>query len=299
MHFLLFLRKLPAMNQKIKIRIFVNLIICLLPVFIPARAQTVNSAGFSVYIFADMEGCSGLTNRDQILTEEGPLRMADDMNACIAACFEAGATKVVVRDGHGGGKNVDPQLIDKRAQLIQGPTPGVRYKGLEDCEAVILLGYHAKAQTPAAIMAHSYSSATIQSMFLNGKAIGEIGVDAAIAAEHKVPVVMVSGDDKTCLEAAAWIPGVVTCRVKTATSASSGTCLSLEEAHALIATITKEALSNRKSIPLIRVNYPATLKWEYIPKDSPRVYAADFKPFPDPKTKELTSGSVEKMLLGD
>jgi hypothetical protein len=47
------------------------------------------------------------------------------------------------------------------------------------------------------------------------------------------------------------------------------------------------------------VNYPATLLWEYIPKDSPRVYAPDFKPFTEPKTKELTSGSVEKMLLGD
>jgi D-amino peptidase len=273
-------------------------IFLLLPVG-AVTAQTIPTAGFSVYLFADMEGCSGLTNRDQILTEEGPLRMAEDMNACIAACFEAGATMVVVRDGHGGGKNVDPQLINKRAHLVQGATPGVRFKGLEGCEAVILLGYHAKAQTPAAIMAHSYSSATIQSMYLNGKAVGEIGVDAAIAAEHKVPVVMVSGDDKTCLEADEWIPGVVTSMVKTATSASTGTCLPLEEAHALIAAKTKEALAIRNSLALIRVNYPATLQWEYIPQGSPRVYAPDFKPFPEPRTRELTSGSVEKMLLGD
>jgi D-amino peptidase len=286
-------------NQVRKKLTFITLIFGLLQYFDLATAQTNPPDGFAVYIFTDMEGCSGLTNRDQILTDEGPLRMAEDMNACIAACFEAGATKVVVRDGHGGGKNVDPQLIDKRAQLVQGATPGVRFKGLKGCEAVILLGYHAKALTPAAIMAHSYSSATIQSMYLNGKAVGEIGVDAAIAAEHKIPVIMVSGDDKTCKEAAEWIPGVITCQVKTASSASSGICLSLEEAHALIAAKTKEALANRNSIPLIRVNYPATLRWEYIPKDSPRVYAADFKPFPEPKTKELTSGSVEKMLLGD
>jgi D-amino peptidase len=286
------------MNQLKKIRVLVNLFICLLPGVVPATAQTSNPNDFSVYIFADMEGCSGLTNRDQLL-QEGSLRMAEDMNACIAACFDAGATRVTVRDGHGGGKNVDPQRIDKRAVLVQGNTPGVRFKGLEGCEAVILLGYHAKALTPAAIMAHSYSSATIQSMYLNGKAVGEIGIDAAIAGEHQVPVVMVSGDDKACLEAAAWIPGVVSCRVKTASSASSGECLTLEEAHALIGTKTKEALTNRKSIPLIRVQYPATLRWEYIPQGSPRVYAPDFKPFPDPKTKESTSGSVEKMLLGD
>ncbi len=274
-------------------------LLCLLLNVMPAAAQTTSSGSFSVFIFTDMEGCSGLTNRDQILSQEGSLRMAGDMNACIAACFDAGAANVIIRDGHGGGKNVDPQLIDKRAVLVQGPTPGVRYKGLEGCEAVILLGYHAKALTPAAIMAHSYSSASIQSMFLNGKAVGEIGIDAAIAAEHKIPVVMVSGDDKTCLEAEEWIPGVVTCRVKTAASASSGTCLPLEESHVLIAAKTKEALTRRNSIPLIQVQYPVTMRWEYIPKGSPRVYAPDFKAIADPKTKELTSGSVEELLLGD
>ena len=61
-------------------------IFLLLPVA-AVTARTTPSEDFSVYIFADMEGCSGLTNRDQILTEEGSLRMAEDMNACIAACF--------------------------------------------------------------------------------------------------------------------------------------------------------------------------------------------------------------------
>jgi D-amino peptidase len=264
---------------------------------VPVNAQTTSSGSLSVYIFADMEGCSGLTNRDQLM-QEGNLRMAGDMNACIAACFDGGATRVTVRDGHSGGKNVDPQLIDKRAVLVQGATPEARFKGIEGCEAVILLGYHARALTPAAIMAHSYSSATIQSMYLNGKAVGEIGVDAAIASEHQVPVVMVSGDDKACHEADEWIPGVVTCQVKTATSALSGNCLPLDEAHALIASKTKEALAKRNSIAFIRVQYPVTLRWDYIPEGTPRVYAPDFKPFPDPVFRELTSGSVEKLLLG-
>jgi D-aminopeptidase len=86
--------------------------------------------------------------------------------------------------------------------------------------------------------------------------------------------------------------------VKTATSASSGHCLPLEEAHALIASKTKEALARRNSIPFIRVQYPATMRWEYIPEGSPRVYASDFKPFTDPKFKELRSDRVEKLLLG-
>lgn len=286
--------------MKMQIRRSVNLFwVCLL-IFISgiqSIAQTKSNKALSVFIFADMEGCSGLTNRDQILTEEGSLRMAEDINACIRGCFEAGAKGVIIRDGHGGGINVDPKLIDKRARLVQGATNS-RFEGIDSCQALILLGYHAMARTPGAIMAHSYSSATIQSMFLNGKLVGEIGVDAAIAAEHKVPVVMVSGDDKVAIEAQKWIPGVVTCQVKTATSAHSGTCMPLEDAHALIVKKTKEALAKRKTIPLIKVSYPATMKWDYIPEGSPRVYADDFKPFTSPKSKELTSDSVEKLLSG-
>lgn len=285
-------------TSNIKSKLICGLVLTVLLSCFSGEAQTNSVGAFSVYIFTDMEGCSGLTNREQIFTNEGRLRMAEDMNACIAACFDAGATRVIVRDGHGDGKNVNPQLIDKRAELVQGATPDARFKGIEGCDAVILLGYHAKALTPRAIMAHSYSSATIQSMFLNGKAVGEIGVDAAIAAEHKIPVVMVSGDDKACKEAKEWIRSVVTCKVKKATSASSGECLSMEDAHALIAQRTKEALSKHKSIPLIQVKYPVTIRWDYIPEGTPRVYADDFKPFPNPKFKELSSDSVEKLLLG-
>ena len=104
-------------------------------------------------------------------------------------------------DHHSSGSNVNPESIDKRAQLIQGKTPENRFKDIEGSAALILLGYHAKALTPGGTLAHSFSSASIQGMWLNGREVGEIGVDAAIAAEYNVPVVMVSGDDKCCAEA--------------------------------------------------------------------------------------------------
>ncbi len=270
-----------------KILLIVALVIC-----------SLNTHAFKVYIFADMEGCSMLVNREQLTGEEGPLRMAEDINACIEGCFLAGAIEVVVRDGHSKGLNVDPKLIDQRATLIQGPTPGVRFKNLDGSEAVILLGYHGMAQTKNAIMAHSYSSATIQMMYLNGKPVGEIGVDAIIAGEHKIPVVMVSGDDKATKEAKEWIPGVVTCQVKTGTSYQTGKCLPLDKSLALIKKKTTEALSKRNSIKLTTTNYPATMRWEYIPKDYPRVYSDEFKPVANPKTKEKTSeNSVEQLLI--
>jgi len=259
-----------------------------------------NVSAFKVYIFADMEGCNQLTNREQLTGSEGPLRMAQDINACIEGCFLAGATEVIVRDGHGGGLNVDPALIDPRARLIQGPTPGERFKDIDGSEALILLGYHAMAQTKNALFAHSYSSASIQMMYLNGKPVGEIGIDSRIAGEHHVPVVMVSGDDKTMKEAKEWIPGVVTCQTKKGTSHLSGKCLTLKQSHNLIKKKTVQALKKRHSIKPVKANYPATIRREFIPNGHPRVYDPKFIPVIDPRFVEKSSeNSIEQILLGD
>jgi D-amino peptidase len=224
--------------------------------------------------------------------------MAGDMNACIEGCFAAGATEVVVRDIHGGGRNVNPQVIDRRAKLIQGSTPGKRFKEVEGSAAIILLGYHAKALTPGGTLAHSFSSASIQGMWLNGREVGEIGVDAAIAAEYKMPVVMVSGDDKTCAEARSWIPGVVTCQTKKGTGPQSADLVPVEESRRLITQRTKEALAKRNEIRLIKIAYPATIRWDYLPKGSLRTHNPAFKPVDKPRRVEKTGDSVEVLLIG-
>jgi len=92
-------------------------------------AAETSTQSLKVYVFADMEGICGITNKEQTLPGEalyldGCRLMAEDMNACVAGCFDAGATEGVIRDGHGGGVNVDPKRIDPRARLIQGATPG-------------------------------------------------------------------------------------------------------------------------------------------------------------------------------
>ena len=258
----------------------------------PSAAET-----FKVYISTDMECCSGITCSEQVASEEGKHLMAGDMNACIEGCFAAGATEVVVRDHHAGGRNVDPQVIDRRAKLIQGPTPENRFKDIEGSDAVILLGYHAKALPPDGTLAHSYSSASIQGMWLNEREVGEIGVDAAIAAEHNVPVVMVSGDDKACAEAEAWLPGVVTCQTKKGTGPQSADLLPLEESRRLITQKTKEALAKRNQIQPIKVKYPATLRWDYLPKGALRTHTPAFRPVENPRRVEKTGESVEELLL--
>jgi D-amino peptidase len=240
-----------------------------------------------VYVFADMEGISGVTNSEQTLPSgprysEGCRRMAGDINACVAGCFDAGAAEVVVRDGHGSGRNVDPQLIDPRAKLIQGATPDVRFKDFDGAAALILLGYHPMSLTPKGLLAHTYSSATIQRLWLNGREVGEVGVDAAIAAEWGVPVVMVSGCDLLTAEARSWIPGVVTCQVKKSTGVQSTECLPLNDAHRLIRKKTAEAVRRRGKIRSITVAHPVALRWDFLPKGSLRTYDPAFEPVAEP-----------------
>jgi D-amino peptidase len=261
---------------------------------VPAQA-------YKVYIFTDMEGCSGVTGGEHIsgaLKEDGKRLMAEDMNACIAGCFAAGATAVVVRDGHSSGSNVNARVVDARAKLIQGPTPKVRYKELDGAAAVILLGYHAKALTPQAVLAHSYSSASIQGMWLNGREVGEIGVDMAIAAEHKVPVVLVTGDEQAVAEAQTWLPEVGVCATKRGTGPQSAELIPVEQSHRNIQEATAAALRRRAAIPCLKISYPATLRWDYLPAGSLRTHNPDFRPVANPRRVEKTGPSVEQLLLG-
>ncbi len=251
-----------------------------------------------VYIFADLEGISGVGNGEYVdgrpkFVELGAEFMAGDINGCVAGCFDAGASEVIVRDGHSNGVNVDPSRIDPRAALIQGDTPGVRYSDFEGSAALILLGYHAMAGTPEALLEHSYSSKSYQNLWLNGRPAGEIGIDAVIAAEHGVPVALVTGDDKACREAEAWIPGVTTCEVKRSYDTRGCRLVAPEIARRMIREKTVQAL---KHLPRpVRIDYPATLRREYVERQPLPVGNGYIRI--DGRTVERSGDSVEALLL--
>ncbi len=222
-----------------------------------------------IYIFCDMEGISGITQRGHVskgdaLYPIGCKLMEKDINACIDGCFQAGAGEVIVRDGHSSGVNVNPLEIDQRAELIQGASGNCRFPGIDGCDALILLGYHAMAGTKNAVLEHTYSSAAIQNMWLNGKLAGEFAIDATIAAEHGVPTIMTSGDEKLCAEAEDFLPEVVTCQVKKALNLYGAQMLSPQKAHKLITAKTIEAIGKIGSIPLAEVISPDVLKCELV-----------------------------------
>ncbi len=256
-----------------------------------------------IYIFADMEGISGVSCRGHVLVSEPALYavgrelMAADINACVEGCFRAGADEVIVRDGHGGGCNVDPGRIDSRARLIQGATPNVRFSGLDGADGLILLGYHAKAGTPGALLEHSYNSKAFQNMWLNGRKAGEIAIDAAIAAEHHVPVLLVTGDDKACAEALSWLPKVPVCRVKTSSGLEETELLPLEEAHQRITAAASEAVSRRRECALLEMPRPLTLRIEMMERLQRRIEGAVYPDSDDCRIYEKSGNSLERLFF--
>ncbi len=256
-----------------------------------------------IYIFADMEGISGVSCRGHVLSSEPALyatgreRMAADINACVAGCFQGGADVVIVRDGHGGGCNVDPRRIDSRAELIQGATPGVRFSGIGDSDGLILLGYHAKAGTPGALLEHSYNSKAFQNMWLNGRKAGEIAMDAAIAAEYGVPVILVTGDDKACMEARSWLPEVSVCCVKTSSGLEKTELLPLETAHQRITDAAADSCRRCQEFKMLSLDRPVTLRIEMMERLQRRIEGAVYPDPDDCRIYEKSGESLEKLFF--
>ena len=209
----------------------------------------------NIYIMTDLEGISGITSREQVLPEasryaEGRRLMVNDINVVVRACKEAGAEKVYVRDCHAAGMNVIwSELCEEADGYIIGYTGDNRYPCLDECDAVILLGYHAMAGTPGGTLEHSMSSASIQNYHINGMQAGEVAIDAGIVGDKGKPVIMVSGDDKVCREAKSLLPWVVTAEVKRGITWKGGVLLPQQKAHALLREKTIETIRAMEASP--------------------------------------------------
>ena len=258
----------------------------------------------NVYIMTDMEGISGIVSREQVMSDspkyaEGRMLMVEDINVCVKACKEAGAQKVYVRDCHATGANVVWSHLTSEADgYIVGYTGQQRFPYLEECDAVILLGYHAMAGTLAGTLEHSMSSAGIQNYWINGIRAGETAIDAGIVGDYGKPVIMVSGDDKECEEARAWMPWVVTAEVKQGITWKGGLLLPPQKAYDVIRRKTIEAIQKAEQARPLVFTKPVTLRVEMTERGVlPTTYAKPYMRIIDGRTYEVEAASMEEALF--
>lgn len=166
-----------------------------------------------VLISADMEGTCGVVSWVQVMPpevvgnsepsstveyERARLRLTREVNAAIAGALEGGAEGVIVNESHDGMRNLVPEELHPACRFINGSDKPLRMMqgvDLDDVGAVFYTGYHAKAGTPAAPLAHTWTG-FLQDVRLNGLSTGEFGINAAVAGHFGVPVTLVTGDDK-------------------------------------------------------------------------------------------------------
>ena len=211
-----------------------------------------------VYISVDMEGISGVNGDDQTSAGQAEYArarklMAEDANAAIRGAFEGGATDVLVNDSHGGQRNLLPEDLDPRARLISHSFKrhGMM-EGLDDSfDAVIFVGYHAKADTPRGLFAHT-GSGVVRDLQINGRSVGEGGMNAALAAYYGVPVVSVSGDDVAIGEVKESAPNARGVIVKRAINVRAVELKPLAQARREIQEAAKEGVAMAKKAAPVR-----------------------------------------------
>jgi D-amino peptidase len=254
----------------------------------------------NIFVMVDMEGISGICRCSQVEQggehyQVGRRYLTFDVNACVDGCFAGGAKKVVVRDAHGCGYHFIWEELDHRAEYIQGTSPIERMPNIESFDGLILLGYHAMAGTPQAILEHTMSSKSWQNFWMNGEKCGEVAIDAGIAGDHGVPTIMVSGDDKVCEEARKLIAGVLTVQVKKGLDVEGGILLSKEQAHKLIRENTAKAVKICETIKPYEVKSPVTMKIELVSRGKTPVTRKNVKVI-DGRTYEVVGSNVEETL---
>jgi D-amino peptidase len=224
-------------------------------------------------IAVDMEGITGVVDWKHVdSTHEEYQRfrkiMTDDVNAAVAGAAEAGASEIIVADGHGYAKNILIEALDPRARLNSGtPSPFAMVQGVDSgVQAAFFIGYHAHMSTPEAILAHTWSSARVSNVWLGDRMIGEIGLNASVCGSFGVPVLLLTGDHAACLEAQLWIPGIEVVEVKKASGRQAAECLPPGVTHPLIrqaAARVIQAFQENPPSPL-QVGLPVTITIEFL-----------------------------------
>jgi D-amino peptidase len=233
-----------------------------------------------VLLLCDLEGVNNVvgepylglskgTDQWKIAAEQAAL----ELNAAADALFAAGVETVGVWDNHGGGENIDPSRLDPRIHLhaIDKTRPRMYFaQGAYD--AVCFFGYHAMEGTLGGVLAHTMNSKANQFYRLNGNYVGEVDMDAYIAAEHGIPALFFAGGDIACSQAKRILPEITTVITKREISRNEAQFRDNAELLADIRQGITAALC--KSIAPSKLSFPATFEKSFKRVEDAALYLA-------------------------
>ena len=166
-----------------------------------------------VYISVDMEGVAGVSHPNPTARADSGYSAAVDLmvgeaNAAIEGALAGGATEILVNDSHGGMYNLRPADLHPGARVLQGQKAWSMVAGAgpdAGFGVALFVGYHARAGHPTGTIAHTFSGRPTLTK-LNGRLVGETGINASVLGAWAIPVGLVAGDDALADEVADWLP---------------------------------------------------------------------------------------------
>ncbi len=238
-----------------------------------------------VLIMTDMEGVSGIVAWEQVgggaaMFEEGRRLYTEEINAAVRGAKAGSARRIVVVDCHGAGQgwsfnSLIPDQLDPDCEWVAHHAWG-RYTELweEGCDACLLVGVHARNNTPDGVLCHTISGVQYRNLWFNDDLVGETGGNAALNGHYGVPVVLVTGDEAVCREARELLgDNLPTVAVKKGLSRYSARQIAPVRARQMIEDGAKNALQNLEVVPPYVPDQPTTIKIEAGSVDK----LADFK----------------------
>jgi D-amino peptidase len=216
-----------------------------------------------VHISVDMEGVAGVVTSEQL----GPTGfeyarfrefMTREALAAVNAAKAAGATEVIVADSHGNGQNLLIEQFPADVRVIRSwPRRLGMVAGVDDkVDAAMFIGYHAGTNNPSGVRAHTFSSANLTRVALNGTNVTEGAWNAAVAGHFGVPVIMMSGDDAAIEEVRKAVGGIEAAETKRTLGFHSALTLTPQASAALIGERVTAAMRRRSEFRPLKVQTP-------------------------------------------
>jgi len=283
--------KSAASRRTTKSGVFFSSLVCWLLVF-ACFTSPLAAGPLRIYIMTDLEGASGVYQFAQT-RETGPLNdkakeyLMGDIAAVVRGLRAAGATDIVILDGHGPGAFV-PHLMEPGAKYITGkPRPGPLTDLDGSFAGMIQLGAHAMMGTVDGVLCHTQSSKTENRYWYNGVESGELAQVAALAGGFGVPTIMVTGDEAACRESQKFFgPECVTVAVKRGIAREAAELYPFDETRRALYDGARRAVSAIGHCQPYKLSLPIQAKKEHLVFDDPA----------KPGRKVTKEGAVEDVL---
>lgn len=225
-----------------------------------------------VYISVDMEGIAGVSHPNPTDRKDSGYPAAVDLmvgeaNAAIEGALAGGATEILVNDSHGGMYNLRPADLHPAARVLQGQKAWSMVAGAgpnAGFAVALFVGYHARAGHPTGTIAHTFSGRPTVTR-LNGRLVGESGINASVLGAWGIPVGLVVGDDALAGEIADWLPWAERIVVKEAAGGNAAASLHPTRAADLIRAGAERAVRRAAGgeLAALTLEPPIVIEVEY------------------------------------